>query len=214
MKLQAEHTDWMEERVEAYVDRSLPPHERALFESRLSEDPRWQESVTLSRRIRAELRGLETPPCPDEVVEAALVNVAARRGALRDGRSTAALQRGAGRSGSMASDRHPIAGIGRIGQAWKAAGSYPVWGVVVGILLVAAILVFRPGQNQDAAPPRQAEVDAAVADVKWTLAYLDGVSVRTGIVIREQVIAESVVRPIRTGLQMGLDRESAQAAVN
>ncbi len=58
--------DW--ERLSAYVDEALPPHERRLVEQHLRQDPAWQQAHRELEGLRAELRALPQPQRPRSFV--------------------------------------------------------------------------------------------------------------------------------------------------
>lgn len=64
--------DWMDDRVEAYVDGMLPDDEAARFEAALEEAPRWKRQVRHAKRIHSTLATQTTPACPPECTEAIL----------------------------------------------------------------------------------------------------------------------------------------------
>jgi len=67
---------WMDARVEAYIDDSLPPGERTRFEARLWADPHWQEQVQRARSIRSALQSQRSPTPPAELTKTILQHVA------------------------------------------------------------------------------------------------------------------------------------------
>ena len=72
---------------------------------------------------------------------------------------------------------------------WKPAFTLAV------LVLVAVALWPRP------APLPEAEVAAAVDDVKWTLAYLSHTSEQAGLLVRDRVVVPHVVAPVRDALE-------------
>lgn len=67
---------WMDARVEAYIDDTLPPEERTRFEARLWTDPHWQEQVQRARSIRSALQSQRNPQPPAELTNSILQHVA------------------------------------------------------------------------------------------------------------------------------------------
>jgi hypothetical protein len=70
--------DWMDARVEGYVDGRLSPTDTVLFEVRLRHSPYWQAQVDRARSIRAALEAQRAPAPPAELVTSILSAVAAR----------------------------------------------------------------------------------------------------------------------------------------
>lgn len=62
--------EWMDERVEAYVDGDLSPDEHSTFVSILDDNPFWQMQVRQADRIREGLNDFPEKPCPADVTEA------------------------------------------------------------------------------------------------------------------------------------------------
>ena len=66
--------DWMDARVEAYLDDALPADEKARFEQGLAAAD-WNAELFLARQIRDGLRTLPEPECPPHVTEAVMARV-------------------------------------------------------------------------------------------------------------------------------------------
>ena len=62
--------EWMDERVEAYVDGDLSPDEHSTFVSILDDSSFWQMQVREAERIREGLHEFPEKPCPAEVTDA------------------------------------------------------------------------------------------------------------------------------------------------
>jgi len=69
---------WMDARVEAYIDDTLPPSEQARFEAHLRTDPHWQEQVERARSIRSTLRSQTSPSPPSELTDTIFRHTSAR----------------------------------------------------------------------------------------------------------------------------------------
>lgn len=166
-----------EDRVEAYLDGTLTREERRAFERACASDPALSETVRLAKRVQGALHAMDTPRCPPEVTEAIFARVRRDPGEATQRRDWLTAWT----------------------NFWRPA-VLAVSAIVLGVVLV------RPWS--DPPPPEYAavEVDAALREVKWTLAYLNHVGSRTGETIREEVFAEGVVQPIERGL--GLDDQS------
>lgn len=70
---------WMDARVEAYIDGTLPPTERTRFEARLWADPHWEEQVERARSIHQALQSTRPPAPPTELADTILRCVFASR---------------------------------------------------------------------------------------------------------------------------------------
>lgn len=160
-----------DEQIEAYIDGDLSRRERLAFEQACREDPALRASVEAARLVRQNLRSIEAPLCPPETAQAIRERI--RRDHSLSDRST------------------------RPSFAWPAVWKPAAIGLAV--LLLALVFVLDRPQPQPVVPP-DPEVAEALADVKWTLAFINGVGTRTGETIREEVLRDRVVRPIERGL--------------
>lgn len=162
------HPDWVDERLEAFLDGTLPPDEHAAVARVLAGDADGQDDLFLARRIRDTLRAWPEPSCPPHVTEAVLAQT---RRAARDDRR----------------DRVQAALRARWTMLWQ-----PALAMAVLLLVVwTATLVGRPPE------PSRAEVEQALAEVQWTLAYLSEVGRQTGRAVRQDVLSERVVSPVQ-----------------
>ncbi len=163
--------DWMDARVEAYLDEVLPTDEQARFEHALAADADWEAELFLARQIRDGLHALPQPVCPPRVTDAVLAQV--RRQAQ-------------------------VSWIDRlqgwIEQQWLALWQPALAMAVLLLLVVSATLIGRPTQQATYA---DAEVERAMQEVQWALAYLSEVGRQTGKVVRDEVIAERVVLTVQ-----------------
>ncbi len=162
--------EWMDARVEAYVDGALPPAERAHFEHVLSTAPRWQRAADEARTVRHVLRALPLAPCPAHVTDDVLLRTRREQHVPEEHvRAHRAPKR-------HVPDRKPLR-RGRPHVGWRPVAAMGV----LAALVVCAALLGRP-----AAPPSytqsytEAEVETAREQVEWTLAYLAHVGQRTG----------------------------------
>ena len=165
--------DWAEEQIEAYVDGSLSRQDRHAFEQACAADPALTASVQDARQVRKLLRSMATPQCPPDVTATIMERV------RREAHATAPASEG------MLSDL--------VSSLWRPA-------LVVTALLAFALVLTRPTADAEEPVYAAAEVDVALEEVKWTLAYLNGVGTRTGATIRTEVFGDGVVRPLERGL--------------
>ncbi len=166
--------DWMDARVEVYLDEALPADEQARFEHALVADADWEAELFLARQIRDGLHALPQPVCPPHVADAVLAQV--RRQAQ-------------------------VSWIDRlqtwIEEQWLALWQPALTMAVLLLLVVSAALIGRPQQQTAYA---DAEVEHAMQEVQWTLAYLSEVGRQTGKMVRDDVIAELVVGTVQGAL--------------
>ena len=167
------HHDWMDARVEAYLDDELPADERAAFEQTLAYAADWEAEVFLARQIHEGLRTLPEPVCPPHVTEAVLAYT------RREARASWLAQF----------------------HAWMQQQFTALWQpalamTVVLVLVVSASLIGRPSPP----PPTDPAVAQALAEVKLAFRYVSQAGRQTGKVVRDDVIAERVVGPVQNAL--------------
>ena len=166
------HHDWMDARIEAYLDDALPADERARFEQYLDDD--WNAELFLARQIHDGLHALPELECPSHVTEAVLVQM---RRQARDSwleRFHAWMQQ-------------------QFTALWQPALAM----TVVLVLVVSASLIGRPQQP----PPPDPAVAQALAEVKLAFRYVSEAGRHTGKVVRDDVIAERVVGRVQNALK-------------
>ena len=166
--------DWMDARVEAYLDDDLPADERVLFEQGLADTP-WDAELFMARQIRDGLRALPEPMCPPHVAEAVLAQVRREARASWLERFHAWMQQ-------------------QFMVLWQPALAM----TVVVMLVVSAALIGRPASPEPSYQP--AEVEQALAEIKLALGYVSEASRQTGKVVRDDVIAERVVGQMQHAL--------------
>ena len=176
---------WMDARVEAYVDDALPPAERAAFEGRLRETPRWRRAVRRARRLGRALRTVPQPDaCPPEVTQVVLDRTVRAEKQPRPDRPSRARRQAPGAE-------RPA--------AWQPA-------LALTLLLVAAAgaaLLGRPDAAQTPAsgpPYTHAEVERAEAQAEWALALVADLTRETGRAVREDVLRARVAAPVQEAL--------------
>lgn len=171
---------WMEDRIEAYLDGELEEAERASFERHLAGDQAWEAELFLAGKIRNGLQALPQPVCPPHVMHAVLAEVAQLE---------------------QRSWRHRLKGWA---DRWWAA----FWQPSLAMALLLAVVVTATLVGRSPAPasmPAQADLEAAavqeaLAEAKWTLAYLSEVGRETGKAVRHDVLEERVVAPMQHAL--------------
>lgn len=145
---------WIDERIEAFLDQDLPAAEMAAMERVLAESPSWEASLLLASQIRDTLRSTETPPAPPRMARTIL-----RRTRWLDFR-----ERLYGTMGGL--------GV-HLRTAWQPALA------LSSVALLATFLYFSTNHTPVATPP-PAEVEMALAEVKWTLGYISKTGRKAG----------------------------------
>lgn len=165
---------WLDERIEAFVDGSLPSAESGRFEAAMQTRPELREEIALARLIGEELPALGEARCPDHVVSGIMQEV------RRDIRQSFA---------------------DRFFAALK-QGIQPRLRPVLAMVLLLAVVVSSSLVRRSPEPASVAsvEVTRALDDVKWTLAVLSDVGRQTGRSMRSDVIEPHVVEPIERSL--------------
>lgn len=163
-----------ERRLEAYLDGDLPGAESERVAHHLADCESCRGELELARSVRLELRSLPSHDAPERLIERVL---------------------SAARSEADRSIRSPS----RSARAWWPDGWHPAPVAALAAALVAAVALVVPWSGDDGAVPgpggvETAEVDAATiqqasAEARLALAYVSSVSRRTGVRIRDDVIA-------------------------
>jgi hypothetical protein len=167
--------------VEAFVDGELSPDVMAQFEEALAVGV-GGEDVLLARSIRNGLHALPQPVLRPEVSRFVLEQVRA------DGREQ--------RRGWLQQF---------VEREW-AGLLQPTLAMAMLLLFVfSAVLVGRPPVQQENIS--QAEVEQALAEAKWALAYISHVGKETGSSVRSDVLEAHVVQPVRHALSAALNEQ-------
>lgn len=159
--------DWLDDRVEAYVDGELSGADLERFEAALTESADLRASVATARRIREVMASMPLPKCPEPAVSEVLRLASDSR-----------------RSASMR-DRY----IEALRPRRRLVHVFAIAAVVVAVA-VGGSLVLRDSGPQD-------EVKQGLADVKLALAYVGEAGRQAGDIVRIEVVDEGVVTPIR-----------------
>ena len=149
-----DYSEWMEARIEPYLDGELTAAELEQFEQLLRQDENWERELAWAVNIRDALRSKPDSACPPEVL--ATVMRQARRDLWH-----ARLNR----------IKSLLTAFG--GVSWRPA-------MAVVILMVAGAVIFSGRVKNDAEAVSQAEVEQALAEVKWTLGYVSKTGRITG----------------------------------
>ena len=187
---------WMEARVEAYVDDTLPPAEQAAFAARLHTAPRWQAAVQQARRVKKGLRALPQPPCPPEVTRAVFRQTGVRQTGVRQTGVREPHVVSAARADRPAAPR--TARFRPAGPASKPRAWQPPLALLLLLLLAAVAALW----GQPAPPPAgeasrftHAEVQHATAEAEWTLTFVARVTHETSTTVRQEVLQDRLTAP-------------------
>lgn len=177
--------DWIDDRIEAYLDGELPTEEETLFEEAiltqdLTSEVDWVDELFLARQVRAGLRGLPDLACPPAVTEAVMAQ-----------------------SRQLAR----VAWQERL-RLWFRQQWTVIWqpALAMSMLLLIVVSSSLIGRTDTTDTFAQAEVDQALAEVQWTLAYLSEMGRETGKSVRHDVIESRVVEPMQS--VFGASRDS------
>lgn len=162
--------NWWDERVESFVDGELGPDESARFEAMALLDAGLGHELETAWEISSILHGVPVPRCPDPVTDRIMATV------RRDLRQSA---------------------LHRITD-WLANLPIPSMKPVVAMAILMAIVVSSALVGRQAG--QSGEVDQALSDVKWTLAYLSDFGRDTGFSLRTDVIEPHVAGSMRRGV--------------
>jgi anti-sigma factor RsiW len=169
----------MDDRIEAFLDGTLPADEHAAFERHLYDvEDEWEMDLMLARQIRDGLHTLPEPVCPPHVTDAVLGYARQHAGP------------------SWLAQFH----------MWMATQWTMLWqpALAMAVLLILVVSASLVGKPEQPGPPiaavNEAEVQRALAEVEWTLAYLSDLGRQTGQTVRHDVIEERVVVPVQDAL--------------
>ena len=171
----SESHEWLDDRIEAYLDGSLPPHELQRFKALAAENDDVQHAIDVARLISASLRSIPDEPCPDFVPKNVMAHV---RHDLRK----SAWQR-----------------VESFFMGIRITYLKPVFAVAALVLIVVSSTQIggqSGGQIGGQSLQSEAEVSQALDDVKWTLAFLSGVGKNTGTTVKANVIEDQMVGPM------------------
>lgn len=173
--------EWMDQRIEPYLDGELPPTEVKRFEKIVSSSETWQNEVRLARRIRSELQELRQPKCPPSVTRKVLERTQ-RPGFWQRLRSRLSLPK-------------------------QLTGQPALAGGLVLLLIGFGMFVTRP----DPAPPdrySQAQIAQAQAEAKWAIAYLAHIGEQTGRTLHREVLSNRMIEPMQRTVNLLYNHES------
>lgn len=170
---------WADDRVEALVDGVLPPEEEERLLALVEAEVELREGLAVARRVSRGLHDLPQPACPPEVARSVLSE------ARRDQRRAAWVHV----RETLLSSWNPL---------WRPA-------IAVAALVVLVFSSTRIGTPPTERAPTQAEVENAVAQAKWTLAFLSEVGRETGQSVQREVIGRHVVNPMQQALRNAVE---------
>lgn len=176
--------------LEAYLDGELSAADARRLEAFAASDDEAGRELRLARTVQQRLRGLPGPTCPPEVTRAVLsrARADARRSYAARLRTAAVL--------SWSTIVRPSLAVG----------------VFVAAIVAGALIGRSPADE----PPTTAaasyeatpqEVEQALNDAKWALAYLSDVGRRTATTIRDDVLDQHVIQPVNRALNTAFDDE-------
>lgn len=174
--------EWMDARVEAYIDGDLPREERALFEQQLREDETWAREVQFAQRIQDELHTLPQPACPPQVTQSVLAHT---RNTTRPSWAT---------FWERAKQELNI----EFHLGWRPA----LISTALIVLVALSVYVTDPPDASRTLPQTYsaAEIQRAEAQAEWTLAFIARLGQRTESTLRRDVIEPRIEHPVRRAL--------------
>lgn len=183
MPASSQNCSWIQARIEAYVDGELHGDELSAVEGHLAACDSCSRELDLARSLVNELRALPALECPETVAEEA----AARAGAYPGQRE----------STNKWFDRLR----GRLGGI-SVLVPRPAMAAVIVVIVAATVFVLTQHEQsplkigQNGSELTEKDVELAKLDVQLAFAYLGKYSRRTGEIIRKDIIAERVMKPV------------------
>jgi hypothetical protein len=185
MSVKGDHCSRTQERIELYLDGELAGSDREEFEQHVGECPSCREELALAETVTTELRSLPRLDCPDRAVNRAEV-VAGAGTFVPEETWLDRLRRRMG---------------GRL--VWLPR---PAMTVMLVVLFAATVFVLSRheqspfnGRTKGLTPAEtltEKEVELAKLDVMIAFAYIGKYSKRTGQIVKKDVLADRVVKPL------------------
>ncbi len=191
----AQVDDWLE----SYADGDLNANQQLEVEEHLRACSACRAELDAVRSLAFELRSMPTLECPDEVVANVLASTRTQ--------STVASE------GEASRFRPAVSSVSRQHTWLRAAAAILVLsaGLIAGLwLLQEAPKASQRQANQTSDTHSRAELEQAHEDLQIALAYFGGIAEKAGLVLRDDVIADQVVRPTRRALSRIGTAESRQ----
>ncbi|HVT61173.1 MAG TPA: zf-HC2 domain-containing protein [Thermoanaerobaculia bacterium] len=190
--------------LEPHLDGELSPAEQARLATHLGSCPACAEELRLAGDVRHGLRALPELDCPPEVLArafAAAVRESAMPGAPPAARQAEGRQRFR-RLGRRWRSR--LEGLSRHLPSWRLPHLTPAARIaaVCAALLVAILIVRWPHREPPAPSPE--EMARATREARFALAYVDQVSRRAALRLRDQVLERHLVLPAARDLSRSL----------
>ena len=179
---------WFDDRLEAFVDGELPEHEREQIEELLRADDYAAGQMTLARMVKTQLSDMPWEVCPSEVTRHVLET--ARREARRNVKRRI---------------------LDTLHSTWST-----VFRPALAVGVFVALIVVGTRIGGDRTPPTSQEeiaatpedVQKALEQAKWTLAYLSQIGRDAGQSIRREVIEERVARPMKQAVSSAFPKDT------
>ena len=160
--------EWVEARLEAFLDGTLPPEEAALMAHLLDEEEGLGEAFLLAERVKTALNDLPSYHYPTHLTDQVLAQARRRPGAY---------------------------GLRSFWQQFQALDRGMLRPALALATFVAVVFLGGLFGRQPAQTSAQAEVDQATLEVKWALAYLSEVGRQTGTSVRKVALEPHVMIP-------------------
>ena len=172
---------WLDDRIEAYLDGDLPAGEAEKVEQMLADDEEWLAEIHLAQQIRDELRSQPKPVCPPEVTRHVFSEV--RRLAFVSWKDRF----------RMWADR------------WWVEWWQPTLAMSLLVLVIVSASLLGGLSPTHSQKTETMEVQTALAEAKWTLAYLSQVGRNAGQSVRHDVLRDRVVAPMQNAIESILE---------
>ena len=167
---------FVQEHADEYVDGTLQSEIALVFERCTQLYPACADEVRTARLVKEGLQSISSLTCPDHIVDNVFDRISQER--------------------SITGRRAPNLLLSFLQPGWKPA--FATAAVAVVVLMLTLQTPAEPDYTQ-------AEIDQALREVKWTLAYLGDVGKRTSSTIRDEVLVSHVVTPINESVRIALE---------
>lgn len=168
--------------IEAVLDGTAHPDEERRLDELCARYPECARERDLAQSLRTAFSSLKTAPTPPSVTRSVFREIRRRRWLLIGNLLRGAL------IPTPTSRFRPALALASLAVA-----------------VVAVFAVLRPpAVEEEVEVYSEADVRAAVEELKWTLAYVGGVGKKTGKLVREEVVEPHVMSPISRSLEAAI----------
>ncbi|MDH3215635.1 MAG: zf-HC2 domain-containing protein [Candidatus Krumholzibacteria bacterium] len=181
---------WVVESIDSYIDGDLGRDEMAAIKTHVNKCRRCREELAFVKGTLAQLRDLPNLDCPRRVSDVVHERLAASR-----------------------PDQHPVRATVPSGfvKRWFSGRQLGVprpalASALIVLVVLSSLIISRINRPAEHISPEQ--VSEAEAAVKWTFAYVNEISRRSGLAVRDEVFEAGVIRPMQRAVRSALEADT------